>query len=67
MKNIGSTDRIARFLVALLALILYFTKVLTGVWGIVALVAGGIFLITALINYCPLYSIFGINTCRKKA
>lgn len=67
MKNVGSIDRIVRFILGILAITLYFAKVAVGIWGIVALAAGGILLLTALINYCPLYAIFRINTCPKKS
>ncbi|WP_337042669.1 YgaP family membrane protein [Emticicia sp. 17c] len=65
MKNVGKTDRIVRLLVALLAVVLYFTDVLPGVWGIVAIALASIFLVTSLVSFCPLYAILGINTCRK--
>lgn len=60
--NEGSIDRIARFLIggALLgAAFLMFT----GLWQIVAGVAGAILLVTAAIGFCPLYMLLGINTC----
>lgn len=64
--NMGGIDRTIRIIVAALAIILYFTNVLTGTLGIVALVAAGIFLVTSLISFCPLYAIFGFNTCPVK-
>jgi Protein of unknown function (DUF2892) len=35
---------------------------LTGIWQIVAAVAGLILLATGAIGFCPLYALFGITT-----
>lgn len=65
-KNMGGTDRFIRIIVAIIALILYFTGTLTGTVGIIALVVAGIFLLTSFVSFCPLYSILGMNTCGVK-
>lgn len=65
-KNMGSIDKTVRILIALAIVILFFTKIITGVLGIVLLVLAGIFVLTSLISICPLYFPFGINTNRKK-
>lgn len=62
----GGVDRTIRIVVAVLIAILYFTGTITGTLGLVALVLAGVFLATSLISFCPLYSIFGINTCPVK-
>ncbi|CAH0994840.1 hypothetical protein EMA8858_00952 [Emticicia aquatica] len=64
--NMGGTDRIIRIVVVALAVLLYFTNILTGTLGIVALVAAGVFLLTIVISFCPLYAIIGIDTCPVK-
>jgi hypothetical protein len=64
-KNMGSTDRIIRVIFAIVVSILFFTHTITGTAGLVLLVLGGIFLATSLINFCPLYLPFGINTCKR--
>lgn len=61
-KNLGSTDKIIRLILAVAFGVLYFTGTVTGTLGIVLLVVGAIFLITPLINFCPLYRILGIST-----
>lgn len=64
-KNLGSPDKIVRFIIALIALILFFTNSLSG-WQMYAVLAvGAVMLITALINFCPLYAIFGMKTCKN--
>lgn len=63
-KNMGNADRVIRILVAIAITLLYMNGVITGTLGIVLLVVGGIFLATSLINFCPLYALFGIRTCK---
>jgi hypothetical protein len=63
--NTGSPDRIIRILIAVVIAVLYFTNVITGTLAIVLLVLAGIMLVTALVGFCPLYALFGLNS--KKA
>ena len=62
-KNMGSTDRFVRTLIAAVIAALYFTNVISGTLGLVLLVAAGVFVLTSLVSVCPLYSIFGIKPC----
>lgn len=59
--NVGKTDQAFRVIVAIvIAAIAYYTKIN---WlYLVAIIP----LITGLINFCPLYTIFGMNTCESK-
>ncbi|MDD4922276.1 MAG: DUF2892 domain-containing protein [Bacteroidales bacterium] len=65
-KNIGTIDKAFRILLALVAIALYFTHVVSGVLAIVLLIFSAVLILTSLIRFCPLYLPFGINTCRKK-
>ncbi len=65
-KNMGTIDRVARVLIALIIAILFFTNVITGTLGIVLLVVSGVFVLTSIISFCPLYVPFGLNTCKKE-
>ena len=65
-KNMGNTDRIIRFLLAAVVAVLYFTNIITGTLGIVLLVLAGVFVITSLVSFCPLYALVGLNTCPVK-
>jgi Protein of unknown function (DUF2892) len=65
-QNMGSVDRILRIILAAVFGLLYFNGIVTGTWGIVLLVLGGVFVLTSLVGSCPLYSMFGINTCPRK-
>lgn len=64
--NMGKFDRVIRILIAALTSTLYITGVISGVLGVVLLIVGGVLLVTAVVNFCPLYSIIGINSCPKK-
>ena len=65
-KNMGTADRIIRLIVAALFVVLYFTHVITGTWGIIILILAGIFVLTSIFAVCPLYIPFGIKTLASK-
>jgi len=65
-KNMGTVDKVIRILIAIIVAILYFTNVITGTLGIVLLILAGVFVLTSLISFCPLYTIFGCSTCPVK-
>lgn len=62
-KNMGAADRMIRVIIAAIIGVLYFTNVILGTLGIVLLVFAGVFLLTSLVGFCPLYAPFGIRTC----
>ena len=66
IKNMGSADRIIRVIIAAIVGILYFTGTISGTLGIVLLVLAGVFVLTSVISFCPLYAPFGIKTCKIK-
>ena len=66
-KNIGSTDRIIRLILAVILAALYFTGTITGTVGVILLVVGIVFLATSLVSFCPIYAIFGMSTCKTDA
>jgi hypothetical protein len=65
-KNMGTADRIIRVIIAAIVAVLYFTGTITGTLGIILLVLAGVFVLTSLISFCPLYAPFGLSTCRVK-
>ncbi len=64
--NMGLIDRAIRALIAIVFVTLFYTGVITGIWGIVLIVVSAVFLFTSMISFCPLYLPFGINTVGKK-
>ncbi len=67
IKNMGSTDRTIRVIVAIIFAALYFTHTITGTLGIVLMVLAIVFALTSFISYCPLYTPLGINTRKTKS
>ncbi|MDO9275594.1 MAG: DUF2892 domain-containing protein [Lutibacter sp.] len=66
-KNMGSADKLIRVLIAVVIAVLYYLGKIEGTLAIVLMAFAIIFLITSLVSFCPLYTIFGINTCKKEA
>ncbi|WP_421877564.1 YgaP family membrane protein [Marinoscillum sp.] len=64
-KNMGTADKVIRIIIAAVVAGLYFTNTITGTLGIILLVLAGIFVLTSLVSFCPLYTPFGIKTCKK--
>ena len=65
-KNMGILDKVIRIVIALLLVVLFFTKVISGVLGIILLVVAAVFVLTSLIGVCPLYNPLGIKTTKKE-
>jgi hypothetical protein len=63
--NMGTADRIIRIVLAVIMGVLYYEGIVSGVWGIVLLVAAVIFVITSLVSFCPLYWPFGLRTKKE--
>jgi len=64
--NMGTTDKVIRIALAAAVAGLYLGGVISGVLAIVGLAVVGIFVLTSLIGFCPLYAIFGLSTCKTK-
>ncbi|MHC1733912.1 MAG: DUF2892 domain-containing protein [Bacteroidales bacterium] len=65
-KNMGTADRIIRVIIAAIIALLYFTGIIQGTLGVILLVLAGVFVLTSIISFCPLYAPFGISTCKSK-
>lgn len=65
-KNMGTIDRIIRLVIAAVITLLYFNNTITGTLGIILMVLAGVFVLTSLVSFCPLYTLVGINTCKAK-
>ncbi len=60
--NESMVDRVVRGLVGLVLLALYFSNTVTGTLGIVLVIVGAVALLTGLVGFCPLYSVFKFRT-----
>jgi len=60
--NEAGWDRIARVLLGLVLLVLGWGNIVTGGWGVAFKILGFVPLLTGLIGWCPLYSLFKVRT-----
>lgn len=65
-KNMGMIDKTVRIALAALAVVLYFLGVVKGTLALVVLIIAIVLVVTSLISFCPLYTLFGWNTDKKK-
>lgn len=61
-KNMSTTDRYMRLIIAVVIGILVLLNVLEGPAAIALGVIAIVFLLTSLFGFCPAYMIFGITT-----
>jgi hypothetical protein len=64
-KNMGTADKLIRFILAAIVAVLYYFEVIEGIIAIVLLALAGVFILTSFISFCPLYKPFGISTTSK--
>jgi len=65
-KNVGTGDRFLRVMIGVITLILGLSGMLDGTLKWVALGIGAIMVLTASMQFCPLYTLLGVNTCKVK-
>lgn len=64
--NMGLLDRIIRVIIAAAISYMYFSGIISGTLGLVLIVFAVVFLLTSLVSFCPIYTVFGIKTCEIK-
>lgn len=67
--NVGTLDRALRLIVGVVLIVLPFVTAF-GIWEnpvfkFGAMAVGAVMLLTALVRFCPLYPLLGINTCGR--
>ena len=65
-SNMGSADRIIRVIIAAVLFALYYNNIISGTVGIILIILSVVFALTSFVSFCPLYTIFGISTKKKK-
>lgn len=65
-KNMGTTDRVLRLIIAVVFISLYVSGSIIGPVGIVLIALSAVFVLTSFIGVCPLYLPLGISTIAKK-
>ena len=62
MQNVGTVDRVLRIVAGVILLSLVFVGPQTP-WGWIGVVP----LVTALVGWCPAYTLLGIKTCKTSS
>lgn len=65
-KNMGTTDKSIRVVIAIAIALLYYFNIIEGTLAYVLIALAIIFLLTSFISFCPLYTALGMNTCKVK-
>jgi len=60
-SNVGGIDKTLRIVAGLILVVLAATGTI-GMWGWIGVVP----LLTGLFNFCPVYTLLGMNTCPMK-
>ena len=70
IKNVGSTDRLVRLIAGVILLIIAVPSLAgmafigLGGWAWLIGLVGLVLVATALMNFCPAYTLIGVNTCK---
>lgn len=65
LTNVGSTDRIVRVVLALVAAVAAFLVGAESALGLVLLAVAAILVVTAAVGFCPLYRLLGANSAQR--
>ena len=65
-QNMGIADRILRVVLAIVIAVLYFTGNLSSLAAIILGIIALIFVVTSVVGFCPLYTLFGISTRKQQ-
>jgi hypothetical protein len=65
-KNVGSVDKVIRFIIAIVAGYIAYKGMVASPWDYVLYAVGAIMVLTALSGRCPIFSIFGLSSCKVK-
>ena len=62
LKNMGTSDRLLRTVIALAVVTLYFAGQITGPAVLILGVLAAVFLVTSCFGFCPLYAPIKLST-----
>ncbi len=65
-KTVGTTDKIVRAIIAVVALVVAGIAGFSSAWGIVLVIVAAVMVVTASSGYCPIYSATGLRTNGEK-
>ena len=64
IKNMGTPDRIARVVIAIIFAALILTNVVSGILAWILGILAVVFVLTSVVSFCPLYLPFKFTTKR---
>ena len=64
--NVGTADRTIRLLLALTLIILFYTGILPGIFGVIGLITALLLTVTSLLSFCPIYKLLKLNSVFQK-
>ncbi len=65
--NLGTSDRMIRVFVAALLAALAYAQIVAGITGVVMYIAAAVLALTSMLGYCPMYTLFRIDTAHAHA
>lgn len=66
-NNMSSADRIIRLVVAAVIAVLIFMNVLSGTAAVILGILAGVFAVTSVIGFCPLYTLLSFQPKRTRS
>lgn len=65
-KNLGSTDKVIRYILAIVFILIALLGNINVVFRSVLFSASAVLIGTSLLSFCPLYAIVGLKTCKNE-
>jgi hypothetical protein len=65
-KNLGSTDKVIRYILAIVFILIALLGNINVVLRSVLFSASAVLIGTSLLSFCPLYAIVGLKTCKNE-
>ena len=66
-KNVGSIDKLIRYIIAVVAIYVSYKGLVQSPWDYVLYAVAGIMFLTGLFGTCPIFSVLGINLNKKSS
>lgn len=64
-KNIGTIDKTIRIIAAVIISMVYMSGKMPATFGFILLAIGGILLLTAIVDFCPIYKLLKFKGTKK--
>ena len=66
ISNVGTADRALRLILAIFLVVLFYTGILPGIFGVIGLVLALLLTVTSLLSFCPIYRMLRVSSIFKK-